>query len=323
MHHTTNGAHTHKHSTIYPIPDGYKKIIQGILSPSKMHASGQSLGLSTPTKKAPASDQAQTTPVPLFYGHLHYPTLGGNHGPSLGGSKPAERKPLSLVPAAADPFSLPNAISGTMVVLKKGWIYKRGDHFFSQWHPKWAILCQEFPPQATLYQSSIHIHELLKPQGAIGRIAPSDALVPRAAGPVPTSGYQKAVMHLYDERSHADAKFPPKHAIILYDHDMVDLAPLSKDKRRFAWTIQAGDKKYELSTFSVPERNEWVAYLNKVKRLGWFLEHMDDGAGAADRKRMSEPSAPSKDEVESPSYGIGHAHGVRRGDVKELVRGRA
>ena len=36
-----------------------------------------------------------------------------------------------------------------IVVLRKGWIYKKGKYFFSKWHPKWAVLQQKIPSSSS------------------------------------------------------------------------------------------------------------------------------------------------------------------------------
>jgi hypothetical protein len=85
------------------------------------------------------------------------------------------------------------------VVLKRGWIYKKGPHFYSSWSPKWAVLGQPYP-------------------------STNDPLLSCCA-----------VLDLYEDRSHVESHIPPKHSLLLNANDRIIEVPHSRDRRRMAW----------------------------------------------------------------------------------------
>lgn len=172
------------------------------------------------------------------------------------------------------PFG-PEGPKNKAAIIKRGWIYKKGSHFFSSWHPKWAVLSQELPNGTVLPNG-----EIVKQPG---RFEVNDLDSPK-----------RAVLSLYDERSHADANIPAKHIITLNDTDEIDEIDQVRDRRRCAWSLQTDDKRFIFSTFSMLEKSDWVQVLKKVRNMYW---HKDQSR----QNKISNPSAPLKQDMDQHS----------------------
>lgn len=222
--------------------------------------------------KTPEVSGIPTTDLPLSTEMLANIKIGA---PSL--SQAERSNSMPQLSGYILPFG-PDGPRSKATTLKEGYLFKKGKHFFTSWKTKWAVLSQELP------------NGVLLPNGNTVN-QPEDLQVHLIAPSKP------AVLSLYDDRRHAEARIPPKHSITLHDSASIEEIEY-RFSNRHSWTVKTDERKVLFSTSSGIDKSEWIRVLNKVRNMHWYKNQ----PAFKQNSQNQSPSAPNKEDI--PSDGL-------------------